>query len=106
MTWTYDSGLPSPIRTLIRNAVIAKLHPLTRAGGGWLEAVIPIGFLIKGPHDELGIDLLWQELGGRAPLRRPASNRTMMAPRTPAAVSHVGLRQSRVPVRYPRSTRS
>ena len=67
MTWTYDSGLPSPMRTLVRNAVIAKLAPLTRAGGGWLEAVIPIGFSIKGPHDELGIDLLWQELGGRTP---------------------------------------
>jgi hypothetical protein len=67
MTWTYDSGLPSPMRTLVRNAVIAKLQPLTRAGGGWLEAVIPIGFSIKGPHDELGIDLLWSELGGRAP---------------------------------------
>jgi hypothetical protein len=67
MTWTYDSGLPTPTRTLVRNALIAKLQPLTRAGGGWLEAVIPIGFSIKGPHDELGIDLLWQELGGRTP---------------------------------------
>jgi hypothetical protein len=67
MTWKYDSGLPSPVRTLVRNAVIAKLQPLTRAGGGWLEAVIPIGFSIKGPHDELGIDLLWNELGGRTP---------------------------------------
>jgi hypothetical protein len=66
-TWIYDSGLSSPMRTLIRNAVIAKLQPLTRAGGGWLEAVIPIGFSIKGPHDELCIDLLWQELGGRTP---------------------------------------
>src|SRR4051812_8238719 len=65
MTWAFDSGLRSPMRTLVRIAVIAKLQPLTRAGGGWLEAVIPIGF--SGPHDELGIDLLWQELGGRAP---------------------------------------
>ena len=63
----YDSGLPSPMRTLVRNAVIPKLQPLTRAGGGWLEAVIPIGFSIRGPHDELGIDLLWNELGGRTP---------------------------------------
>ena len=67
MTWSYDSKLPSPVRTLIRNAVIAKLAPLTVAGGGWLEAVIPIGFSIKGPHDEVAIDNLWNELNGRTP---------------------------------------
>lgn len=66
MTWAYDSGLPSPIRTLVRNAVIVRLAPLTVAGGGWLK-VIPIGFTVKGPHDELGIDLLWNELNGRTP---------------------------------------
>ncbi len=65
MSWVYDSGLAAPIRTLVRNAVIAKLAPLTIAGGGWLEAVIPIGFSIKGPGDELGIELLEQELNGR-----------------------------------------
>jgi hypothetical protein len=66
-TWAYDSGLQSPILTLIETAVVAKLAPLTVAGGGWLPAVIPIGFVIDGKHDEYGIDLLWSELNGRTP---------------------------------------
>lgn len=65
MSWVYDSGLSAPVRTLIRNAVVTKLAPLTRAGGGWLETVIPIGYTVKGPSDEAGIDQLYSDLNGR-----------------------------------------
>lgn len=66
MTWAYDNGLASPIRTLLRDAIVAKLQPLKKPVG-FLEAVIPIGFYIHGPTDDLGIDLLEDELRGRAP---------------------------------------
>jgi len=67
MTWVFDSKLPKPVRTLIENAIIAKLARYTVPSGGWLEALISIGFSIKGPNDDLGIDNLWQELNGRTP---------------------------------------
>lgn len=64
--WAFDSGLAAPLRTVIRNAVIGQLAPLTRAGGGWID-VLPIGFTIKGASDDLGIENLLTELNGRTP---------------------------------------
>jgi len=63
---TYDSGLAGPIRTLVRNAVVAKLAPLGVAHSGFLEAIVPIGFEVRG-HDDHSIDLLWNELNGKIP---------------------------------------
>lgn len=65
MTWTFDSTLTGPIRTLIRNAVIARLAPL-QAPIGYLEATIPLGFQVRD-HQEDTLDLLYAELGGRTP---------------------------------------
>lgn len=66
MTWSYDSRLPSPMRTLIRDAFVAKLRPLSIAGGGWAH-VLPVGFSIKSPTDDDGIADLIDELNGREP---------------------------------------
>ena len=67
MSWAYDSKLPTPQRTRISDAFITKLAPLGVANGGYLEAIIPIGFGIKDRNDDLGVDLPWQELNGRTP---------------------------------------
>lgn len=67
MPRTYDSGLTAPIRTMVRNAVVTMLAPLKIGQtGGFLEAVIPIGFSVDRADDH-SIDLLWQELRGRSP---------------------------------------
>lgn len=66
MTWAFDSGLPKPIRTLVRNAVLAKLAPLAKPTG-FLEALVPLGYDIAGPHDDHNIDMLVEELHGRSP---------------------------------------
>jgi len=68
----FDSGLADSQRTLIANAMIAKLAPLKilALGGstaGFLEQVLTIPFTIDGKHDEYGIDLMWQELAGKSP---------------------------------------
>jgi hypothetical protein len=63
---TYDSGLAAPIRTLVRDNVVRLLAPLGVPAGGFLEAIIPIGFDVDRT-DEAAIDLLWQELRGKAP---------------------------------------
>jgi hypothetical protein len=63
--FTFDSGLGAPIRTLVRNAVLNLLSGLV-APAGFFEALIPIGFYIEGPNDDHGIDLLMNELRGKA----------------------------------------
>lgn len=61
---SYDSKLQAPLRTLVRNAVVALLVGV-KSPTGFFEAVVPIGFVIDGPNDDLGIDLLMTELRGR-----------------------------------------
>lgn len=76
--WAF--GLPGPSRTLLKRAICDLLAPLSIAGGGWLQAVAPIGFLVKGPGDELGIDLLWSELNGRTPAIAVATAKAVIDP--------------------------
>jgi hypothetical protein len=66
MTWTYDSKLLQPTRTLVQRAVVNLLAPM-KAPTGFLADVIPIGFGIASAHDELAIDLLMTELLNRMP---------------------------------------
>lgn len=66
MSRTYDSGLAGPVRTVVRDAVVSMLAPLGVGAGGFIEAIVPIGFSVDKSND-LGIDLLWQELRGKAP---------------------------------------
>lgn len=64
MTRIYDSGLPKPLPTLIREGAIAKLSPLLRANGGFAVAIVPFPYVINGTelrtdHDlDLLIDLV------------------------------------------------
>lgn len=74
MSHTYDSALLAPQRTLIANAMITMLRPLTIPGlglggaaDGFLEAVISTATGIDSKQDEDEIDLLWSELGARSP---------------------------------------
>jgi hypothetical protein len=65
--WAFDSGLSGPMRTVVRNAFIARLAPMTVAGGGWLSRIVPIGYTIKDRNDDLGIDNLYATLNGQTP---------------------------------------
>lgn len=67
MAHVFDTGLARAQRTLIRDGVVLLLSGLLRANGGYLQAVIPWGGVIRGYTDEVGIDLLRAELTGRAP---------------------------------------
>ena len=66
MAHQFDTGLAKPLRTLIRDGVVELLSGLL-APTGYLRAVIPWGGIVRGYTDELGIDLLWAALNGRAP---------------------------------------
>lgn len=66
MAWIFDSGLQRPTRTLVRQAVLAKLQPLLKPTG-FCSAIIEVGFPIVNAHDDLGIDLLEKELINRTP---------------------------------------
>ena len=67
MAHDFDTGLPLPIRSLVRAAVIARLAPLLRANGGYLQAVVPFARVIAGGDDTDGHDHAYQMLNGRAP---------------------------------------
>lgn len=72
MSRTFDTGLTSPQRTLLVNAIISKLQPmkLQSLGGtdpkGFLEQIVPISWRVR-EQDDWTIDLLWQRLNGRTP---------------------------------------
>jgi hypothetical protein len=63
----FDTGLTRAQRTLIRAGAVTLLAPLLRSAGGYLQAVVPWGGVVRSYQDVEGIDLLWEALGGRAP---------------------------------------
>lgn len=67
MSHSFDTGLLSAQRTLIRDGVVSLLSGLLIANGGYLRAVIPWGGVIRGYTDVEGVDLLWAALNGRSP---------------------------------------
>ncbi len=72
MAHAFDTGLARTQRTLIRDGIVELLGGLLHNDhdgelGGYLRAVIPWGGVIRGFTDEIGIDLLWSALNGRAP---------------------------------------
>lgn len=69
MAHVYDTGLALPQRTLIVRGAVTLLAQLRRppVGIGYLNAVISWGGVIRSYTDDIGIDLLWQDLQGRNP---------------------------------------
>lgn len=67
MAHTFDTGLPSPFRTLIRDGATTLLSGLKKANGGYLADVVKFGSVIRSWTDEAGIDDLFEALQGRAP---------------------------------------
>lgn len=63
----YDTGLALAQRTLIRNAVIAKLAPLLKANGRYLHAIKPMPRRYRGEGDDAGRQQLVNTLLGQAP---------------------------------------
>lgn len=66
MAHVFDTGLPLAQRTKLRRAIVTLLAPLVRPTG-YLYGVVPWGGVIHGSADELGISLMHEALGGRAP---------------------------------------
>jgi hypothetical protein len=68
MTRTYDSGFTSPIPTLIRADVIAKLSPTLRSNGAFAMGIVEFPFVIKSyVNSEYELALLIDQLDGRSP---------------------------------------
>lgn len=66
---TFDSGLSAPIRTLVRNDVIAKLGPMLRSAGAFAQAIVPYPFAMKYlGQDDYEIDLLLDIVGNMNPV--------------------------------------
>lgn len=66
MAHSFDTGLPRPQRTTLRNGAVALLSGLKRPTG-YLQAVVPWGGVVRGYTDDEGIDQLWRTLEGRSP---------------------------------------
>lgn len=66
MAHVFDHGLSKPLRTLVRDGVIAALRPLLLAEGGYLRAVEPYGATLR-TDDETTMALVHEALNGRAP---------------------------------------
>jgi hypothetical protein len=67
MPHAFDHGLAKPLRTLVREGVIARLARLGVAVGGYLQAIVPLGSAIRGQEDQDGLDFLRVALNGRVP---------------------------------------
>lgn len=67
MAHTFDHGLAKPLRTLVREGVIARLGRLLISAGGYLSAIIPVGSVVRGTEDVDGISYMFDALNGRAP---------------------------------------
>lgn len=68
-TWhTFDTGLPKPQRTLIREALVRRLAPLLKAAGGYLHGIaeLPRPLRSIAPETEDNT-ILFRVLNGRAP---------------------------------------
>lgn len=67
MAHSFDTHLASAQRTLIRAGAVSLLSGLLVANGGYLQAVIPYGGIVRGYTDEIGLELLKEAFQGRAP---------------------------------------
>jgi hypothetical protein len=67
MSHNFDTGLGGAQRTLIRNGAVFLLAGLLKTAGGYLQAVIPWGGIVRGYTDDQGIDELAIALEGRSP---------------------------------------
>lgn len=66
MAQVFDHGLARPLRTLVRDGVVAALQPLLASRGGYLEAVEAFGSVVR-TDDLATIGLVHEALQGRAP---------------------------------------
>lgn len=67
MPLAFDTGLAKPQRTLIRDALIARLAPLKIAAGMYLASVVTIPRPIRGDGDDLGLSELEKAAQATAP---------------------------------------
>ncbi len=85
MAHAFDHGLAKPLRTLVRNGVVAALAPLLATvgcfggaafdsdafasgpAGGYLKSIGPFAVMIRGREDDVGLDHAFEVLSGRAP---------------------------------------
>ena len=66
MAHSFDTGLASPFRTLIRSGVVSLLSGLVLPTG-YLRAVIPFGAVVRSWTDLEGVDKIKVALTGREP---------------------------------------
>lgn len=82
----FDGGLSLPYRTMVRNAVIARLEPLLRANEGFLATIVKLPGRLQRLDDEGSAKLFMQVLG-----RAPAIG-VACGDRTGQSNSHTGKR--------------
>jgi hypothetical protein len=69
MAHVFDTGLAKPMRTLIRDALVAQLAPLLKSAtpAKYLRAITTIARPYRGQGDEEGLGMIANALLGRAP---------------------------------------
>lgn len=65
MPHAFDTGLLGAQRTLVRNAIVARLAPLLKANGGYLHAIKKMACRYRG--DEQTAELIERTFQGREP---------------------------------------
>jgi hypothetical protein len=86
----FDTGLGRAQRTVIREAVIARLAGLTRARGLYLRAVLPLPRPLRGENDDEGLGILADLVAGNLPTALVAVGRMTFEPTGMPAVQFRG----------------
>lgn len=66
MAHAFDHGLAKPLRTLVRDGVVAALQPLLVSSGGYLLAVEALSSQVRSDDDET-MGRIHEVLSGRSP---------------------------------------
>lgn len=67
MTYTFDTTRTRSQRGVILDGIVAALDRLKSTSGGFLQAIMPFGGIVRGYTDDAGIDQVWERLQGQTP---------------------------------------
>jgi hypothetical protein len=63
----FDTGLPLPQRTTIRDGIAARLAPLLKSNGGYLAAIVQLPAMMRDSRNDEDRDTMFRALNGRTP---------------------------------------
>lgn len=66
-THEFDTGLPKPQRTLIREGIAARLQPLLKELGGYLGAIVELPAMMRDSRNDDDREMIFRAFNGRSP---------------------------------------